>query len=109
MWIFAVQIGCCYILQGNVNKGLDVIEKVENSQTHRPSLRALFEVDEFEKSKEYFGRFFEGDNESFSVYYYSNMDAFCKIYLMDVIPDVDKVEGGLKYLLPIEENKIEIT
>ena len=97
-FISAVQIGCCYILQGDVQKGLEMIVKNEDSKTNIASLmdigRALFQVGEFQKSKEYFCQVKELlSNETlfkeFAHFDYAVLDALCKMKLLaiDVLPD----------------------
>ena len=87
--IHEIQIGCCYILKGEVTKGLNLVEKVEGLKTHPASLmdtgRALFEIGEFEKSQHYFRQVVHLDNTVLYAYQYSILDFICKIHLMEMV------------------------
>ena len=96
--ISAIQIGCCFILQGDIKRGLDTVEKYEDSKTHVGSMvdigRALFQVGELEKSKQYFQRFIDlvwkEKTGTYNAYGHVILDGLCKIFLMMTMNDEKK-------------------
>ena len=79
--ISEVQIGCCWILKGDVKKGLNIIRTVPEIENHLLSIadvgRALFKVGCIEQSKQYFEKLLslglkKNDEDS-----HSYLDAIC--------------------------------
>ena len=91
-FISKVQIGCCYILQGDEKKGVKVIESVAAFENHGFSIldvgRAYFDAGFYERSRDYFLKFFKlrpaGAYSAFAVM--PLLDGLCKISILG-LPD----------------------